>query len=140
MSGKWDVNDWIEEIASMPVKRFYPTAVAKDTSLPLNEVFEYLLEAVKDGRLILFWEVRCPNLECVRSITFSPNKIESGDVRCVICGEEIEITPDIVYPVFEVAPEYKTRIAQKKMGKPAVSFSTPKVWRSSRHQFAHMGS
>lgn len=34
MSGKWDVGDWIDEIACLPVIRFYPTAVAKDTYLP----------------------------------------------------------------------------------------------------------
>lgn len=127
MTGRWDVDDWISEIASTPVYRFYPTAVAKDTSLPLDEVFLYLLEAVKDERLFLYWEIRCPNLECVRSICINPVKINSGEITCNICGEEIEITPDIVFPIFEITPDYRARMAQKKTKKKRIAFSMPRV-------------
>ncbi|OPX85533.1 MAG: hypothetical protein A4E53_03527 [Pelotomaculum sp. PtaB.Bin104] len=123
MTGKWDVDDWITEAAATPIYRFYPTSVAKDTSLSLEETFTYLLEAVKDNRLKLYWEIRCPNLECVRSISVSPDKIISGNVTCSICGEEIKITPDIVFPIFEITPEYKARISQKKTKKNRVVFS-----------------
>lgn len=123
MNAKWDVNDWIDDIAALKVKKFYPTAVARDTSLPLKEVFEYLLEAVKDGKLNLFWEIRCPNLECIRTIEISPEKDIAGGIVCPLCGELIEITPDIIFPVFEVTDEYKERIKQKKTGKLRIAFS-----------------
>lgn len=131
MTGKWDVDDWIDEIAALKVKRFYPTAVAKDTSLPLKEVFQYLLEAVKEGKLNLLWEIRCPNLECVRSIMFSPEKMVSGEITCPVCGELIEITPDIVFPVFEVTNAYKERMTQKKNKKTRIAFSMARAYKAS---------
>lgn len=130
MPGKWDVNDWIDDVAVLPVKSFYPTAVAKDTSLPLKLVFEYLLENVRDEKLHLLWEIRCPNLECVRTINLSSEKITSGEITCPICGEEAEITPDIVYPIFSVTNEYKARMAEKKTTKQNAAFSMSRIWRN----------
>lgn len=132
MTGKWDVNEWIDEVAASPVYRFYPTSVTKDTSLPLDEVFGYLLEAVKDGRLNLYWEIRCTNLECVRSVSINPDKAETGDVTCSICGEEIDITPDIVFPIFEITPEYRDRMSEKKTKKNRVAFSMSGMGLQSR--------
>jgi len=117
MQERWDVEEWINEVASMPIRRFYPTAVAKTTGLPLDLVFEFLLDAVNSGKLNLLWEVRCPNLECIREITIEPEKVTSGYISCPTCGEDIEISPDIVYPVFEVTPEYKERMREKKTQK-----------------------
>lgn len=127
MSAKWDVNDWIDEISSMPIKRFYPTAVAKDTKLPIDEAYEYLMDAVDSRKLNLLWEIRCPNLECIRALSISPEKITSGEISCPICGMEIIIAPDIVYPVFEISPEYKARIKQKKTQKHRIAFAMSRI-------------
>jgi hypothetical protein len=118
MQERWNVEDWINEIASMPIRQFYPTAVAKATELPLDIVFEILLDAVNAGKLNLLWEVRCSNLECVRTIRLDPERATSGYLSCPTCGEDIEISPDIVYPVFEVTPDYKERTKEKKTPKP----------------------
>lgn len=108
-----EIYNWIDRIAIMPVKYFYPSATAKDTSLPIQEVFECLLDAVNEKMLNIYWEIRCPNLACVRTISIDPYKNTSGYVICPICGEEIEISPEIVFPIFEVSPEYKEYLKKK---------------------------
>lgn len=116
MAGIWDVDDWVDGMASLPVKRFYPTAVAKDTALPLKDAFDRLLQLVIDQKLLLFWEVRCPNYECSRTINVvqDPNEVIGETIHCGICGEEIEITTGLVFPIFELSPDYKERMRQKK--------------------------
>ena len=39
MANLFDVDDWVENAASLPVKRFYPSAVASATGLPLKQSF-----------------------------------------------------------------------------------------------------
>lgn len=125
MVNMWVVDDWVEEMATIAIEKFYPTAVAKDTGLPLQNVFERLLHLVKDGRLLLLWEIRCPNYECVRNIitTGDPSQFLNRFIECNTCGEEIEVTPDIIFPVLKVTPEYKERVLQKKTGRVALALS-----------------
>jgi len=129
MASIWDIDDWVEEIASMDVKKFYPTAVAKDTGLPLQVVFEHLLSLTNSGKIILLWEIRCPNYECVRNIitTDNPSLYIGKIIDCRICGEEIEVTQNIIFPVFKVAPDYKDRVRQKKTNRIAVAFAMSKA-------------
>jgi len=115
MVDRWDVDDYVDTIATMPIRRFYPTAVAKSTGLPLHDVFERLLLLAKDEKLLLHWEIRCPGYECTRNmeIVDDPN-IAGQTVVCGICGDEVDISPDIMFPVFEVNPKYKERMSKKK--------------------------
>jgi hypothetical protein len=49
MATIWDVDDWVDEMSALPFRSFYPTAVAKDTGLPLQTVFERLIHLTQDG-------------------------------------------------------------------------------------------
>jgi hypothetical protein len=109
MATIWDVDDWVDEMSALPFRSFYPTAVAKDTGLPLQTVFERLIHLTQDGKLQLQWEIRCPNYECLRNIEVveDPSSFIGKIIKCKTCGEELEIIPDIVFPSFKVNPEYR---------------------------------
>lgn len=131
MAEIWDVDDWVNEMSALPIKGFYPTAVAKDTGLPLQIVFERLLRLTEDGKLQLQWEVRCPNYECIRNIETvdDPSVIIGKIINCNLCGEEIEVTPDLVFPCFKINPVYKERIRQKKTNRLNVAFAMSRALR-----------
>ncbi|MHB8124467.1 MAG: hypothetical protein ACYDEJ_02285 [Desulfitobacteriaceae bacterium] len=115
MPGVWDldlVNEWIDNVALTPIGKFYPTAVAKDTELLIQDVFSRLLDLVKDNKLKIIWEIRCPN--CFLTLDQAETRDVNITLFCYECGEDIEITPEMVFPAFRVVPEYKTYVQGKK--------------------------
>lgn len=115
-ASKFIVDLWVDEAATKPIKYFNPTIVAKETGLELPVTFERLLELVRDGKLLLQWEVRCP--DCFRAI-IRDYDIEQSSVECFECGE-IEITPDIIFPLFSLEPGYRDIIKKKRILLPLV--------------------
>ncbi|MFM9278039.1 hypothetical protein [Paenibacillus jiagnxiensis] len=113
----WEIDDWVEIAATLPIKRFYPSAVAKATGIPLDQVFNRLLHLVKGEALILLYEIRCPEYDCVRTVGTIEN-LNTVDYlgHCGIHGS-FELSPDSIFPVFEFNPIYKERIRAKKKGK-----------------------
>ncbi|GEA17721.1 hypothetical protein [Moorella sp. E306M] len=110
---QWDldkVDKWVDEVALLPIAKFYPSAVAKDVGLPVQEVFIKLQELVNQKKLICIWEVRCP--ECLVTI----NELTSLDLSkasiCYLCGDEIITSPEIVFPAFKINPQYKAYIKE----------------------------
>ncbi|WP_058830691.1 hypothetical protein [Paenibacillus polymyxa] len=117
MADIWDVDDWVENAASLPVRRFYPSAVANFTGLPLEQVFTRLLHLVQGGALVLLYEIRCPEYDCARTVkTVSDKELLKFDFECDIHGE-FEVTPGMIFPVFEFNPEFKKRMISKKKRK-----------------------
>ncbi|ETT33287.1 hypothetical protein [Paenibacillus sp. FSL R5-808] len=113
MSTVWDIDAWVEEAAWSPIKRFYPTAVTKNVALPINLVFEHLLKLTEQGKLSLFWEIRCPS--CFYTVI--PNEDEefnSGDLITCPLGHDFELMGENLFPVFEVNSEYRQYIRGKK--------------------------
>lgn len=117
MAHVWDIDDWVEQAACLPIKSFYPTQVAKDTELPIDIVFDRLLALVRDEKLLLFWEVRCPNYECFRNVTSTedPDELLNHESTCRICGEEFCITKDSIFPAFSVTETFKSRGKKKRV-------------------------
>lgn len=114
MKNLWEIDSWVERKALSLIKSFYPTVVSRETDLPLPIVFERLLELVKDKRLILKWEIRCPN--CFFSYEYMDELpiINGQAIECPHCGEEFELTTDVVFPVFEITPGYKSHVREKR--------------------------
>ncbi|ARF69543.1 hypothetical protein B7C51_20570 [Paenibacillus larvae subsp. pulvifaciens] len=114
MADLLDIDDWVEEAASLPIKSFYPTAVANATGLPLDVVFNRLLRLFEDKKIDLLYEIRCPEYECARVIKtvkdFSEVELYQ---QCSIHGE-FEINPDLIFPVFYINQDYKKRIIKKR--------------------------
>jgi len=106
MATIWMVDRAVDEIAMSRIQRFYPTLVAKRTGLPVEVVFERLLQLSIDGKLKLKWEVRCPN--CFRNIIVYDQLPELKDIiyDCV-CGEEVEISRELIFPAFEIDEGYR---------------------------------
>lgn len=130
--GIWDIDEWVDGVATLPIRSFYPTVVAKDTGLSLETVFDRLLVLTKEGKLKLQWEIRCPNYGCLRTIEIvsDPSTVIGKVVYCKICGEEIEVTTGNIFPFFAPTLDYKERMAQKKTGYSPVVFSMSRRLRS----------
>jgi hypothetical protein len=112
---KFDIDHWVENFALSKLSRFYPSAVANDTELSIQFVFERLLEMVKDEKLKLYWEVRCPNYGCFSTLKTIDYPI-LGFISCESCGEdgeEIEITNDNIFPIFSINQFYRDSLKKK---------------------------
>lgn len=113
---KRKIEEIIDQIASSRIKKFYPTIIHKLTELPLNQIFNFLLDMVEDGRLILKWEIRCTNYDCSVLLIRTDNiKVYMSEtVNCGECDNEIEVNESIVFPVFEINNQYKDRLGEFK--------------------------
>lgn len=82
---KRNIEEVVDQIAFSRVRRFYPTYIQKVTGIPLNEVFNFLLTLVEDGRLNLMWEIRCPDFDCNSII------IRTGKLK-IFCIKQLNVT------------------------------------------------
>lgn len=95
------INEWITKTRKTPVKVFYPTLLAKKLNIPLKEAVSVLDDIASQQKIITkVWEIRCP--ECFRTISRSDDYslIFKEQAYC-ICGNKVEITPDIVFPAYK---------------------------------------
>lgn len=99
-----DIHQWVRDLQSRPVERFYPSAAAKATGVPLPEAFRQLLGLVNVGCLRLAYEVRCPQCGQVLDVQEvpAPTSLYEQTFSCEICGQDIEVTADNTFPVFFV--------------------------------------
>lgn len=108
----WDIERWVDEVALTAIKRFYPTALTRNISLPLQDIFEHLLRLVEQKKLKLYWEIRCP--ECFSTIDIKDSYIVTGEELECPLGHEFELRADNLFPVFEVSGEYKSYMIENK--------------------------
>lgn len=102
-----DVDDWVRSVAHV-VERFYPTAPAKATGLPLGAVFRQLVGLAHIGWLELAYEVQCN--KCSVSIAVEriadPTILYEREYACYLCGAEVEVAAENVFPIFFVRGEW----------------------------------
>jgi hypothetical protein len=111
---KRDINQFVDNVAYSPIRRFYPTSAAKYADVSLELAFKLLMDLTDSGELHLVWELRCPDYSCARTVLVSPE--ENGfpdEIRCV-CGSYFEVQPKYVLPAFEIDEEYRNEIRSKK--------------------------
>ncbi len=103
----WDVDRAIDAIAGTMITKFYPSAIAKMTGLPLADSFERLLKLVEDGRVNLELEVTCPNcFHTVRTVR-EKKDLSTDELECERCGEVFAVSEEYLIPVFRVSPDYR---------------------------------
>lgn len=127
MPEKFLVDLWVEEYSEAgSTEAFCPDAVARDTGLSIRDVFERLLLLVSDGKLVLLWEVRCP--VCGEAIL--REREVNCNVWCSKCKKVVEISPDVIYPLFFISPEYKEHVTQNRFRRLVFSstFKLQKSW------------
>lgn len=113
LNSAWGVNTWVQDVAETPVSKFYPTAVAKATDLPLDEVFSHLLSLVDNGTLSMKWQVICPR--CFTTLETYDRFPDFEHTLYCNCGNQIEeVSIDMVFPIFEFNNDYKKYIKEKK--------------------------
>lgn len=115
MKDWWLVEDWLAKAAGGLVLQFRPTAVAKDIQRPLNEVFGELMGEVSRGHLELLWEIHCPECENIQLVGQSRL---GGTVQCSRCGEELEVEPEVVLPLFQFSAGYKEHKKKEQASNP----------------------
>lgn len=111
MPDLWDVDYWVEEAALLPIAKFYPSAVTAGTEVPVQDVFHKLLTFVEENRLFIRWQIRCQSYDCVRTIAEVDDVQEpvGSVVRC-LCGEEYEISSDMLFPVFGFEQDFRDKV------------------------------
>jgi len=104
-----DVDDWVQSVGLI-VDRFYPMAAAKATGLPLVAVFRQLVGLSHIGWLELAYEVRCNacNVSIAIEKVVDPTTLYENDYSCHLCGDEVEITAENVFPIFLVREEWSS--------------------------------
>lgn len=109
------INKYLETISLSPIKRFYPSAVAKYADVPLDTAFRHLIELVDQGELKLVWELRCPEYFCLRTLnTFEASKSDLDMAFCPKCGKDFEVMPEDFVPSFEINPYFRDYVRQEK--------------------------
>lgn len=124
---KFLVDIWVKDYAEADSdEAFYPGTVARDTGLSIRDVFERLLLFVSDGKLVLLWEVRCP----VCGETVLRKREVNINAWCSKCKKVVEISPDVVYPLFFISPEYKEHVSKNRFRRLVFSsaFKIQKSW------------
>lgn len=114
---KRKIDDIIDQIAFSRVKSFYPTYIHKITGNPLNEVFNYLLYFVRDGRLKLIWEIRCDNPVCNEVIIRTDDNIQNylnKIIECHECESDVLVRESLIFPTFEINGDYRDEIREDK--------------------------
>ncbi|GAV21627.1 hypothetical protein [Carboxydothermus pertinax] len=110
MSSVWDVERWVDEAALSAIKMFYPTALTRNISLPLSEIFKHLLFLVEQKKLEVVYDIRCP--ECYATVNIVNSCVASGDIIECPLGHEFELTADVIFPVFKISESYKEYVRQ----------------------------
>lgn len=103
------LNEFLPEIAILPVAKFSPSKFAKYADITISESFNLLLQYVDTNELILIWELRCPN--CHRILDISKSLTEE---ECIYCEEALDITANNLYPMFKISDKYKEHLKIKK--------------------------
>ena len=113
MSAKWDIDAWVDRMATSAVTAFYPSLPSKVLNLPINEVVERLIWLACDNRLRYLLEIRCP--ECSSTIKRFLGGLENAPfmVRCSHCGFEDEFEFEMAIPLFEIVPDYRETVKKK---------------------------
>lgn len=112
MGTVWDIERWIDAAALSAIKRFYPTALTRNISLPLQEIFYHLVRLVEQKKLKLYWEIRCP--ECFSTVDVKDLYVATGEELECPLGHEFELRADYVFPVFEISDEYRSYVIENK--------------------------
>lgn len=103
------IDAFIDSLILSPYKSFYADLVAKNTEIDTKVVFRYLLSLTHQGKLILKWEVLCPNDGCFNKIK-QFDRLEdvlNKNIYCPDCNEEIVATEENIIPVFEFNKDYR---------------------------------
>ena len=113
---KWEIKKAVETAVdklaeATLVQKFYPTYISSLTGYSLKDVLPVLMSFVEDGRLIFELEIRCPNYNC-------------------ICGEEIEVTTEDLFPVLSFAEDYRrSLVSSNNKSNDIKKKITNEIWR-----------
>lgn len=103
------IDAFLDKLILSPYKSFYADLVAKNVGIETIIVFKYLCSLTHQGKLILKWEVLCPNDGCFNKIK-QFDKVEdilNKIIYCPDCGEDIIATEENIIPVFKFDTEYR---------------------------------
>lgn len=109
-----EIEDYVKEIASKArIQAFYPQTISRKLNIPIDIVLIKLSELKEDGRIELKYEIKClEDLNTIETVDYY-DRLIGEKVFCEICGEEIEINYNNIYPIFYINNEYREYIKKK---------------------------
>jgi len=66
---------------------------------------------VSDGKLVLLWEVRCPDCG---EVVLRERELDCRNVWCPRCEKTVGISVDTIYPLFNISLEYKEHVNRNR--------------------------
>lgn len=109
-----EIEDYVEGIARKSrVESFYPQAISRKLNIPIELVLIELEKLIPVGKIFIRYEIKC--LEDSNTIcTVNDYKDSLGKkLFCEICGKDITINYNNIYPVYYINEEYKEYLKKK---------------------------
>lgn len=109
-----EIEDYVKEIAKKArIEAFYPQTISRKLNIPIDIVLIELASLKEDGRIELKYEIKClEDLNTIKTVD-DYNKLIGEKVFCEMCGREIEINYNNIYPIFYINNEYREYIKKK---------------------------
>ncbi|MDF2610057.1 MAG: hypothetical protein K0R92_1531 [Lachnospiraceae bacterium] len=108
------IKDYIEYLARKSrVNYFYPQTISRKLYIPIDLIVIELSKLVNDGVIELRYEIRCSDDLNIIDTLDNYDDLFNKKVHCEICGDEIEISYNNIYPVYYINPTYKDYVKKK---------------------------
>lgn len=110
------IREYVADLASKRrINKFYPQTISRNIGIPLDLVLIELTKLVDDGLILLKYEIRCDEDSDLSTLCVVDNYIDLLNTKkfCEVCGNEIEISYNNIYPIYYIKDEYKEYIKKK---------------------------
>lgn len=105
------IEDYVELMAGKSrIRAFYPQTVSRKLNIPTDIVLLELYKLVDKGKLELKYEIRCLIDSNMIDTVSDYKEIINKTMFCEICGKDIEVEYNNIYPIFYFNKEYREYI------------------------------
>lgn len=103
MTDLTNVVNLLKQFRRHNISEFYTTKAVPELGATQAETFGLLLDAVREGHLILRWELQCSNPICYHTVTtLDQLPEEQSHIHCPRCGTKNQVIRDVLYPLFVI--------------------------------------
>lgn len=112
------IDNIIDQLAMSRMASFYPHYIAQKIGTSDQEIFQYLRELVLNNKLEMKWEVVCSTSGCMHSLGYYDDykDVLGKQLICSVCGKEVDVTEDNIFPVFSFVKEYRNERKKYLLG------------------------
>lgn len=111
MTDLTNVVNLLKQFSRHHISEFYASKAAPELRVTQAEAFGLLLDAVREGHLLLRWELQCSSPTCYHvARTFDQLPEENDHTYCPRCGTRNQVIRDVLYPLFVIPERQKTTV------------------------------